>query len=100
MTDLASDRVAAIELIIQEYQRLKRNNPTEPSDVKLLAYVKTIDEGGFILTDNNSLVEEFFDTYAPRDNTPTAVMLTSYLVDLMKTSDKLEGICRFPKTPR
>jgi hypothetical protein len=93
MGDLASDRYAAIELIIEEYSRLKEHDPNH----KLLQYLSEVNDNGFVYSRDKKVRREFVDKYAPDDKTPVAVMFTKYFVDLRDAVDKIEGIDRSPK---
>ena len=93
MGDLASDRIAAIELIIDEYHRLCTHSP----DHELLKYITSVNENGFEFSPDQERKEKFLDIYAPDERTPVAVMLTRYFVALRNAADEIEGIDRYPK---
>ncbi len=94
MGDLASDHDSAISLIIDEYRRLEKNNKNH----ELLKYLSKVENEGIAYSNDEKTLDEFLDKYAPKEeNTPTAVMLTRYFVDLRKAVDKIEGIDRSPK---
>ena len=94
MGDLASDHDSAIRLIINEYRRLEKHNKNH----KLLTYLSKVHDEGIAYSNDEKVVDEFLDKYAPiNENTPAAVMLTRYYIDLGKAVDEIEGIDRFPK---
>lgn len=93
MGDLASDHDAAIELVRDEYRRLQRHDPKHD----LLKYLLSVEDDGIAFSTNESVQNEFLTKYAPKENTPTAVMLAKYFVALRDAVDKIEGIDRSPK---
>ena len=94
MGDLASDRESAIRLIIEEYRKLQKHNENH----ELLKYLSKIEDDGIAYSNDEKILDEFLNKYAPiKENTPTAVMLARYFVDLRKAVDKIEGINRSPK---
>ena len=97
MGDLASDHDAAISLIIDEYRRLQKHD----SNHKLLKYLSKVENDGIAYAKDEKIIDEFLDKYAPKEeNTPTAVMLARYFIDLRETVDKIEGIDRSSLKPQ
>jgi hypothetical protein len=92
MTGLAEDRLAAVALIIEEYQRLQRHY----SEHSLLRFIGNIGGGGFDFA-SDELFCDFFDKYTPKPGAPMAVILTRYYIDLRNAVDLIEGIDRSPK---
>ncbi len=97
MSDLTSERIAAIELIIEEYQRLVNHNPEKEEYKKLLSYLFDVNSDGFRHSPNKIIQDEFFNRYLNDKTRYVCVMYTAYLIDLMKANDQIEGIDRFPK---
>ena len=87
MGDLASEREAAIELIIEGYFKLKKYNP----DHDLLKYITKMSKSSFEFSEDEKLRESFLDKYAPNDKISVAVMLARYFVDLKKEIERIEG---------
>jgi len=93
MGDLASDREAAISLIIDEYHKLQTHNPKH----ELLRYITDVTQDSFRYSADQPTRQAFVDKYAPTDKIPFAVMLTAYLVDLTRAVDQIEGTNRLAK---
>jgi hypothetical protein len=87
---LAEEREVAIELIIGEYQILQELKP----DHDLLRYITEVTSSSFTMTQDHVLQEDFLNKYAPGEKTYIAVMLSRYLVDLIKTNDDIQGTNR------
>ena len=101
MGDLGSDHEAAIELIIDEYQRLQKHNPNH----ELLQYVKNVNKEGFETIGEK--YEEFLDKFETEEdkklpNIKVVKVYAAYYVALRNEVDKIEGIDRYPKinTPK
>ncbi len=92
MGDLASDHDAAIELIVEEYKRLESHGKNH----ELLKYLEGVSDEEIKYSNDNKIREEFIDKYAKRKDTPYAVMLTNYFIDLRNAVDSIEGIDRSP----
>lgn len=98
MGDLASDREAAIELIIRGYRRLQAHNPQH----ELLQYITNVTNDGFDPVPHmyNAFLDRFeTEEDKKSDHIVVARVLTSYFVALRNASDEIEGIDRTPKRP-
>lgn len=93
MEDLVSDHDAAISLINEEYHKLQAKDVSHP----LLRYICDVTAEGFRYTRDDDIRQEFVRTYASEENTPAAVMLTNYYLDLRRAVG--QPPLSNPKTP-
>ena len=91
MGDLASERGAAIELIIEEYRRLISHKPQH----ELLQYITKVNDNGFEHVGDK--YHEFLDRFETpedkkRDYVKVTKVLVSYYVALRNAVDEIEDI--------
>ena len=83
MSDWASENDSAIELVINAYNALKERNPKH----ELLKYITRVTPVGFEYPMANRTREDFLKKFAPKENTPQAVMLANYFLALKKANE-------------
>ena len=91
MTDIASEREAAIELVGQEHERLIRLSPEHD----LLKYRKLSEKGRHEIP--QEFVEDFYQRFSSTNKKYIASILVNYFIALRDAADKIEGINRSTK---
>jgi len=88
-----SDIAVGYGLVIDEYQRLQRDNPNH----ELLRYISITPGGiGFTSTQDSTLQGEFLTKFAGKE-TKVFQMWINYFIAMRRAVDKIEGIDREPK---
>ena len=93
MTGIAEDHDAAIELVRDEWRKLRGHNPNSP----LLKYASNVTDSGFDECIDAKDRIEFNNLFAADEPKYVAVILGRYFVALRNAVDSIEGIDRRPK---